>query len=172
MAHSEPTKAFLKWSPETAMLSAPFGCTLPLSRPFCWSITYLQRSLQEVMSQDEILMLDPATSGKGLNSMGGRVVTETDTHSNPCQEHHDDIIVAITMMSSYSLAPPHNRAMGSYGCMLKHSDIQMVLYLYITSDWLRQGTGVCARCSAHQLERTLYQTESTSESSSLQAISR
>jgi len=25
----EPTKAFLKWSPETAMLSAPFGCTHP-----------------------------------------------------------------------------------------------------------------------------------------------
>jgi len=29
MAHSEPTKAFSKRSPETAMLSAPFGCTHP-----------------------------------------------------------------------------------------------------------------------------------------------
>lgn len=35
------------------------------------------------------------------------------------------------MMSSYSLAPPHNRAVGSYGCMLKHSDIQMVYYICI-----------------------------------------
>ena len=31
---------------------------LPLSRPFCWSRTYLQRSLQEEMSQDESFMLD------------------------------------------------------------------------------------------------------------------
>ena len=31
---------------------------LPLSRPFCWSRTYLQRSLQEVMSQDESFMPD------------------------------------------------------------------------------------------------------------------
>jgi len=30
VAHSEPTKAFSKRSPETAMLSAPFGCTHPL----------------------------------------------------------------------------------------------------------------------------------------------
>jgi len=29
VAHSEPTKAFSKRSPETAMLSAPFGCTHP-----------------------------------------------------------------------------------------------------------------------------------------------
>ena len=29
MAHSEPTKAFPKQSPETAMLSAPFRCTHP-----------------------------------------------------------------------------------------------------------------------------------------------
>jgi len=29
VAHSEPTKVFPKWSPETAMLSAPFGCTHP-----------------------------------------------------------------------------------------------------------------------------------------------
>jgi len=34
VAHSEPTKAFSKRSPETAMLSAPFGCThLPLPIP-------------------------------------------------------------------------------------------------------------------------------------------
>jgi len=26
VAHSESTKAFSKWNPETAMLSAPFGC--------------------------------------------------------------------------------------------------------------------------------------------------
>ena len=31
---------------------------LPLSRPFCWSRTYLQRSLQEVMSQDESFIPD------------------------------------------------------------------------------------------------------------------
>jgi len=30
VANPEPTKAFLKLSPETAMLSAPFGCTHPL----------------------------------------------------------------------------------------------------------------------------------------------
>ena len=59
VAHSEPTKAFPKWSPETAMLSAPFGCHPPLPiRPFCWSRTYLQRSLQEVTSQDESFMPD------------------------------------------------------------------------------------------------------------------
>jgi len=29
VAHPEPTKAFSKWSPETAILSAPFGCTHP-----------------------------------------------------------------------------------------------------------------------------------------------
>jgi len=29
VAHSEPTKAFSKQSPETAMLSAPFRCTHP-----------------------------------------------------------------------------------------------------------------------------------------------
>jgi len=36
VAHSEPTKAFSKRSPETAMLSAPFGCTHPPPpiRPF------------------------------------------------------------------------------------------------------------------------------------------
>jgi len=77
MTHPEPSKAFLKLSPETAMLSAPLRanqgiskveprdshvvCTLwvlPLSHPFCWSRTYLQRSLQEVTSQDEIFMPD------------------------------------------------------------------------------------------------------------------
>ena len=31
MAHSEPTEAFSKRSPETAMLSAPEGCTHPPS---------------------------------------------------------------------------------------------------------------------------------------------
>ena len=37
VAHSEPTKVFPKQSPQTAMLSALFGCThhLPLSHPFC-----------------------------------------------------------------------------------------------------------------------------------------
>jgi len=29
VAHSEPTKAFSKRSPETAMLSTPFGCPHP-----------------------------------------------------------------------------------------------------------------------------------------------
>jgi len=29
VVHPEPTKAFLKLSPETAMLSAPFRCTHP-----------------------------------------------------------------------------------------------------------------------------------------------
>jgi len=29
VAHPEPTKAFLKQSPEMAMLSAPFGCNHP-----------------------------------------------------------------------------------------------------------------------------------------------
>ena len=38
-----------------ATLSAPVT-HLPLSHPFCWSRTYLQRSLQEVTSQDEIFM--------------------------------------------------------------------------------------------------------------------
>jgi len=33
-----------------AMLFAPFGCThpSPLSRPFCWSRTYLKRTFPEV----------------------------------------------------------------------------------------------------------------------------
>jgi len=57
-AHSEPTKAFrskaepkdghaVKCSPETAMLSAPFGCAYPPPSipPF---LLNLQRSLQEV----------------------------------------------------------------------------------------------------------------------------
>ena len=30
VAHSEPTKALLKENPETAILSAAFGCTHPL----------------------------------------------------------------------------------------------------------------------------------------------
>ena len=58
VACPEPTKAFLKQSPETAMLSAPFGCTHPpppLSAPFCWSRTHLQRSLT---SQHERFMPD------------------------------------------------------------------------------------------------------------------
>ena len=40
---------------------------LPLSRHFCWSRTYLQRSLQEVTSQDESFMLDTSDyiRGKG-----------------------------------------------------------------------------------------------------------
>ena len=59
VAHSEPTKVFPKQNPQTAMLSALFGCThhLPLSHPFCWSRTYLQRSLQEVTSKDDPLCL-------------------------------------------------------------------------------------------------------------------
>ena len=37
LAHPTPTIVFLKVSPETAMLFAPFGCTthLPLSHSFC-----------------------------------------------------------------------------------------------------------------------------------------
>jgi len=31
---------------------------LPLSHPFCWSRTYLQGTLQEVTSQDEVFMPD------------------------------------------------------------------------------------------------------------------
>jgi len=31
VAYSEPTKAFPKWSPEMAKLSAPFRCTPPTS---------------------------------------------------------------------------------------------------------------------------------------------
>jgi len=54
VAHSEPTKAFSKWSPETAMLSAPFGCT---HSPYPAS-PYLVRSLQEVTSQEESFMTD------------------------------------------------------------------------------------------------------------------
>jgi len=38
VAHPEPTKVFLKLSPETAMLSAPLWCTHPPppSHPFCF----------------------------------------------------------------------------------------------------------------------------------------
>jgi len=41
MAHPRP---FYKPSSEAAMPFAPFRCAhhLPLSRPFCWSRTYLQ----------------------------------------------------------------------------------------------------------------------------------
>ena len=55
VAHSEPTKAFSKQSPETAMLSAPFGCTHPPPPvpPFL-----LLQSLQEVTSQEESFMPD------------------------------------------------------------------------------------------------------------------
>ena len=51
-------RCFLKLSLEMAILSASFGCTHPVSyvHPFCWSRTYLQRTLQEVTSQNEIYM--------------------------------------------------------------------------------------------------------------------
>jgi len=62
VAHLMPTKVFLKPTSETAMLSAPFGCThLPLSHPFCWSKTYLQITLHQVTSPDVSLMLDVAS---------------------------------------------------------------------------------------------------------------
>jgi len=49
MAHPRP---FYKPSSEAAMPFAPFRCAhhLPLSRPFCWSRTYLQMTLPEVTS--------------------------------------------------------------------------------------------------------------------------
>ena len=49
VAHPEPTKAFLKLSLEIAMLLHP----PPSPNP-----THLQRSLQEVTSQEESFMLD------------------------------------------------------------------------------------------------------------------
>ena len=62
MAHSEPTKAFSKRSPETAMLSAPFGCTHPPPPipPFLLKQNLSRElgSLQEVMSQEESYMPD------------------------------------------------------------------------------------------------------------------
>ena len=59
VAHSEPTKVFPKWSPETAMLSAPFRCNHPPPPilPFLLKQN-LQRSLQKVTSQDESFMPD------------------------------------------------------------------------------------------------------------------
>ena len=54
MAHSEPTKAFSKRSPETAMLSAPFRCTHVPTSPY----PALVKSLQEVTSQEESFMPD------------------------------------------------------------------------------------------------------------------
>jgi len=61
VAHSEPTKAISKQSPETAMLSVPFGCTHPLpSVP-----AFLLKSLEEVTSQEESFMPD-ISFGKGL----------------------------------------------------------------------------------------------------------
>ena len=57
VAYPEPTKVFLKLSPETVMLSAPFKCThpspLPLSHPFCSN-----RTLPQVTSQDVSFMPD------------------------------------------------------------------------------------------------------------------
>jgi len=52
VAHSEPTEAFSKWSPETAMLSTPFGCTHPPPPVPPHEV------LQEVTSQEESFMPD------------------------------------------------------------------------------------------------------------------
>jgi len=64
VANQEPTKAFLKWSPEMAMLSARFRCT----HFGCTHFRYthppppmkhnLSRLLQEVTTQDESFVLD------------------------------------------------------------------------------------------------------------------
>jgi len=60
VAHQEPTKAFLKLSPEIAMLSAPFRCTHPRPPipPFLLKQNLAPKSLQEVTSQDESFMQD------------------------------------------------------------------------------------------------------------------
>jgi len=52
VAHSEPTKAFSKWSPDTAMLSAPFGYTNPPPRvpPFLLS----QNLSREVIAGSDV----------------------------------------------------------------------------------------------------------------------
>jgi len=69
VAHSEPTKAFSKRSPETAMLSAPFGCTHPPPPvlPFLLS----QNLSREVIAGSDVtrgkFRIYPATSEKGLN---------------------------------------------------------------------------------------------------------
>jgi len=63
VAHPEPTKVFLKLSPEMAMLSAPFRCTHP-SPPiphFLLKQNHLQRALQEVTSRDESFMPDTSS---------------------------------------------------------------------------------------------------------------
>jgi len=51
MAHPVPTKVFLKLSPDSAMIFAPFGCIhISLSHPFCPCGTYLQRTLLKMTS--------------------------------------------------------------------------------------------------------------------------
>jgi len=57
MAYPVPTKVFLKLSPDTAMLFAPFECTHPPPPvpPFLLTQTL---SPKDVASQDEIFMID------------------------------------------------------------------------------------------------------------------
>jgi len=63
MAHSEPTKAFLNWSPETAMLSAPFGAPtyLPLSHPEAEPISKSYPILKQILSPKPLRSLQEMT---------------------------------------------------------------------------------------------------------------
>ena len=104
VTHSEPTKAFPKWSPETAMLSAPFGCTHPPPRipPFqlklnslvlrqyrCpfreWKVrTYLQGRWRKWHHKTKVsCQIYLATSGKGLLCVQ-LISLVSKTHMNPC----------------------------------------------------------------------------------------
>ena len=53
-----PTKAILQLSSYTTMLYSTWQWNLPSSHPFCSCRTYRQKTLQEVTSLDESLMLD------------------------------------------------------------------------------------------------------------------
>ena len=77
MAHSEPTNVFLKLSPETAMLSAPFRCTNPPPPvpPFL-----LKQNLFPT-SQDESFIPDISDYIRGSVNPYLREVMDTGLHS-------------------------------------------------------------------------------------------
>jgi len=72
MAHSEPTKAFSKRSPETAMLFALFGCTPP--PPPILPFLLKQNLSPKVIAGSDVTKMKvscqiyPATSRKGLST--------------------------------------------------------------------------------------------------------
>ena len=60
VAHQSQTRCFQNGAQKRPCCLHPLGAPtlLPLFHPFCWSRTYLQKTLQEVTSRDESFMPD------------------------------------------------------------------------------------------------------------------